>query len=57
MCVVEVFKHQEVDPIHIPDALNPGDIFTKEDKIDGHYQGMGDLLVMTPIYECQLANI
>ena len=32
-------------------------IFTKEDKIDAHYQGMGDLLVMTPIYVCQLANL
>ena len=41
----DAVKHDEVHPVHIPGALNPADLFTKEMRDVGHYQSLRSALM------------
>ena len=43
--IAEARMHKEINIHWIPGKTNPADIFTKEDKDVGHYEGLRDQMV------------
>ena len=43
--IAEARLHDEINILWIPGKTNPADIFTKEDKDVGHYEGLRDHMV------------
>ena len=41
----EAVRFKEVQPVHIPGALNPADLFTKEMRDVGHFQQLRSALM------------
>ena len=41
----EAVRFKEVQPVHIPAALNPADLFTKEMRDVGHFQQLRSALM------------